>query len=654
MNDRNLTRIFRREDLRFFGGLLLLVVGLFFALSMLGCGGGGGGCGGSTSSNSVDRGMDLLFTARSEPDVLNPQATYQKGDRLELTLKGYLPGGDPGKFIWTPPAGAVNFQFPGRQPDPGGPPFVFSGLTPAQIAAGFNVSYEVSEAIINEGSGYFSDSLSIQQGQNQISSQIHHFTGSKLAAAAEPLHTLPARAITRPLVSDIWYVNHYTDVESNLTTQGCEDLVAQGQSANTFMAWRLPVTSTTLPNQPYTVPVLTQETNSPYMILEMYGSGNVAMPLEVRATASEWANQNLPAAPGEMWVALGVQPDAQVTCPAGLNLNAYSLKAEIQLDLTNLPDQCAGCTLEFYGCYKTEAMPAALRAAAALAPNSLTAGGFTCLGEDMVLNMGNWAYDDNTESLLLKPGDPIYIHYFVFNWGSDPITLNLAPAPTLPGAAWVIRPGQAADPWQPDMGAVVGSTVTVPGNGQFHFHIFSTTPADTPAGGYEYELTLSGTGIDPASMSGSSLLLVSADGSLPDPIPPDPAVGLSGSAGSPTVAPGGSITYTLLIRNTGAVELTNLVLTDPIPAGTAFQSCGGLDSCAQAAGTVSWNLAHLGTGQTASASLTVQVTAGAGATITNTGYHVSSGQSVSADGAAIQVTVGAAAPRKIFIPVVRR
>lgn len=647
---------FQRADMKFFSLLLLICLGVLVSFSSLGCGegGGGGGCGGSTSSNSVDRGMDVLFDAKSEPETLNPQASYNLGDRVQLNLKGYLSGSNPGEFIWTPPSGAVNIQFPGRQPDPGGPPYTFSGLTPAQIATGINVSYQVSQEMVNDG--YFFDSLSILQGENSVSSQVQHFSISKLAAAEPPARSLPTRQLNAPQASDIWYVNHYTDVETNLTTQICQDMVAQAQSANTFMAWRVPVAGTTLPNQPYTVPILTQSSNSPYTILQTYGAGDVSMPLEVRGAASEWANQNLPAAQGEMWVALGVKPGATITCPAGLNVNAYSLNAEIQLDLTSLPDDCAGCVLEFFGCYKTETMPAALRAAAALAPNSLTTDGYTCLGEDMVLNMGSWAYDDFTESLLLKPGDPIYIHYFVFNWDTAPITLSLAPAPTLPGAAWVIRPGLAADPWQPDMGAVVGSQVTVPGNGQFHFHIFSTVPAGASAGGYEYALTLSGTGIDPASMRGGTMLLVSDTGGLPDPIDPDPAVGLSGSADSAAVPPGGNITYTLLIHNTGALELTNVALTDVIPLNTTYVSCSGADSCAQAAGTVTWNLASLGAGHTASVNLTVQVNAGVGSgtTISNASYNVSTGQSVSASGTAINVTVGSAAQNKIFIPVIRR
>lgn len=647
---------FQRGDLKFFSLLLLICLGVLVSFSTLGCGegGGGGGCGGSTSSNSVDRGMESLFAAKSQPETLNPQSSYNLGDRVELKLKGYLPGSNPGQFIWTPPYGAVNFQFPGRQPDPGGPPYSFSGLTPEQIATGFNVSYQVSQGMVNQG--YFFDSLSILQGESGVSSQISHFSVSKLAVETSP-KSLPTRQLNAPQASDIWYVNHYTDVETNLTTQVCEDMLAQAQSANAFMAWRLPVADTIQPNQAYTVPILTQPGSSPTVILETYGAGDVPMPLEVRGAASEWANQNLPAAQGEMWVALGVKPGAALTCPAGLNVNAYSLNAEIQLDLTGRPNDCAGCVLEFFGCYKTEAMPAALRAAAALAPNSLTTNGYTCLGEDMVLNMGNWEYHDFTESLLLKPGDPIYIHYFVFNTGGDPITLSLAPAPTLPGAAWVIRPGQAGNPWVADMGAVVGSQVTIPGNyGEFHFHIFSTVPAGTPAGSYTYALTLSGTGIDPASMSGSTLLAVSDTGGLPDPIDPDPAVGLSGAAEGATVPAGGNISYTLLIHNTGALELTNLVLTDAIPANTSYVSCGGADSCTQAAGTVTWNLASLGAGHTASVNLTVQVNAGVGngTIISNTGYSVSTGQSVSASGAAINVTVGSAAQHKIYIPVIRR
>jgi uncharacterized repeat protein (TIGR01451 family) len=73
------------------------------------------------------------------------------------------------------------------------------------------------------------------------------------------------------------------------------------------------------------------------------------------------------------------------------------------------------------------------------------------------------------------------------------------------------------------------------------------------------------------------------------------------------------ITYTLTVTNTGQVTATNLVVTDTLPAGASYISGG-----TQVGGVVSWNLASLGVGQSASVSLVVTATT----TVTNSDYAV--------------------------------
>ncbi|MCL4877924.1 MAG: sortase [Anaerolineae bacterium] len=87
------------------------------------------------------------------------------------------------------------------------------------------------------------------------------------------------------------------------------------------------------------------------------------------------------------------------------------------------------------------------------------------------------------------------------------------------------------------------------------------------------------------------------------------------------VAPGGALTYTVTVTNaaTSTVPATGVVVTDTLPAGVTFQtvtSAPTAGACAEAAGVVTCNFAALAIG--ASETITINVTAGAAGTVTNT------------------------------------
>ncbi len=104
------------------------------------------------------------------------------------------------------------------------------------------------------------------------------------------------------------------------------------------------------------------------------------------------------------------------------------------------------------------------------------------------------------------------------------------------------------------------------------------------------------------------------------------------------VAPGGLLTYTLTISNPGTSALTSLVITDAVPANTAFASAS--HAGAEADGVVSWSMSSLPAGSSVNRTLVVTVSTSASGQITNETYGVRSTEVPTPTwGAAVQTTV---------------
>jgi uncharacterized repeat protein (TIGR01451 family) len=94
--------------------------------------------------------------------------------------------------------------------------------------------------------------------------------------------------------------------------------------------------------------------------------------------------------------------------------------------------------------------------------------------------------------------------------------------------------------------------------------------------------------------------------------------GASNAAQSPTVLPGALITYTLFYTNSNpSAPLTTVVISDLLPANTAFVSC--TDGCAHSSSAVNWALGTVLAGVTGQRQFTVRVNSSApdGALIQN-------------------------------------
>ena len=113
-----------------------------------------------------------------------------------------------------------------------------------------------------------------------------------------------------------------------------------------------------------------------------------------------------------------------------------------------------------------------------------------------------------------------------------------------------------------------------------------------------------------------------------------------GMTGTPDpVNSGSTITYTLSYSNTGNMNATTVVLTDPLPANTTFVSATGGGTAS--GGTATWNLGTLNGGATGSVNLVVRVVTplADGTVITNAGGSLDSAQTAPVTAAGVPTTV---------------
>ncbi len=638
----------------FFVLSLALAFFVFLNFSILGC--SSSGCSGTTGSSEATATAPAISSA-IETDF----TAVSPGDTVVLIIKGEWQGEGNGDFVWVPPDGVTDFVFPDEQPEPGGPPYVFKNLGMGGTSVQFQVPQDFQGNKID-------NTLTVIHGDNRITSVasqgIYH-SGLSSARSQRSRKVVEMKASLAP--SDpraVWQVTHYRHVDAELDQQRCRDIVAQLKSPNTFTVWQVPVADEIVSGQSYTLPIVHTATYSPRFML-LTAVQNIEMPLEIRQQATIWANSHLPSEPGRLWVALGADPDATVDdCPV-MNLTGFNMLTQFRADLSERPQGCVNCVLESYTCYKTGEgsllETAGIAGILAASQAGIAVDDFTCIGpsDTNLLRDPDWQVEDDTNTLVKKPGDAIQIQYWVYNFEAAPLQLALAPASTLAGANWSIHPGLPGNLWTPDPDHVVGSTISVPAMsggvpGEYHLHIMGSVPTNAALDQYRYTLTLSNPAANPPSLTGDTVLVVTADGDLPGAVDLQAGVGLLGRAASGYVEPGKNLTYYLTIENTGPQPLTNLVLTDALPENTSFVSCGGGDSCANSSGTITWNLAALGAGHSHVMSLVVNVDPGAlaGENITNGTYSVQTGESVSATGEAIVTPV--IILRKIYLPNVSR
>ena len=477
--------------LQFFVLLLLVSALILVAMAISGC------------DDCDDDDTDVEYSAYSRPKklagghspVVIGAGVVQPGGKVDLKIRPDTRFNSNRTIKWTPPPGATNFEFPGAQPEPGGPPFIFKNIGPHdEMQVGYTAPPKKGTLVDTVQSTYADGSSSSVSFETEVTANAALLTAPPAPVGRSPAPTLPQAQV------NAWKVGTWLEPKGiALTTELCQEWVDKLKGDDFFLAARMPMTTTAI-TASYRLPFVFGDPYSQTLHLQSYTNTHpfhLTATLEYRPERHTFLANEMPQAAGEHWVALGISTTEPVSCPAGLNvpMNGWGLEADLWLDLHDQPNACAGCAVLVYGCYEGQNPPAGLAAQAlarTMGIESYQGEGITCFGPKPTFLAGGGLHFGGIGTAAITPTQPITLHQIIENRTGDAVTLTLAYTSTV--SNWRFYTGD----WDaPDTGSPIipGATEIVISNqdAAFMWVVNNPVPADTPDGPHSLVLTVTST-----------------------------------------------------------------------------------------------------------------------------------------------------------------
>jgi len=394
-------------------GLLLLTVLLLVGLSALtwceedcSCSCSDPSCG--TSKKNVGSAKKVQAHIVGGPE--NP-LWIAPGDPVHLRMRGQAAGANPGNLnlVYTPPPGAANVQFEGRQPDErredgsyvfNNMPVHEGGETTWQTEE-INVSYDAPSPPAGQDMTIAVDNLNVQQPNGEQDSASQSYPVQSSSSASSPpigtdLPTIPTSSEAQSATYYLWQVETWHMLESErLTTEVCQEWLEPLLQADAFIGVQFPLIGATPPyTGAYSLPVAMRDAYFPAVKLTdnttFPPKTVLTVPLEYKPQYLTFLSTALPWKDNERWFALGVKEGASVACPPNLNLapGKWEIKTEAWLDFGGAQNACAECVLPVYYCYEGQELPDLPVAIPAQALSLVGAAhqgwGITCVGPQLL------------------------------------------------------------------------------------------------------------------------------------------------------------------------------------------------------------------------------------------------------------------------------
>ena len=350
--------------------LALIVFGVFSYLSIIACDGDGSnnGCGPPTSGSN--------YTATGSVTSPNGQATINQSTPSETLsrnvstapgaqvsrLIGWM-GSQPVKLVWNPPPDSKDFIFTdaSKQPQPGGPPFVFT-TPPASIPIQFTMptlpagktSIKVTETV------EYNDALGSRF--TSLVTQLQNASGSSSDVLPRPQVSVPSAPQNLGATINALGLIRWIDFNGvTLDTARCNQVTDWLQSKATFVALKVPVSAVAPGNPSFVLPMLFPPlVNKAQMQLHGYEPLPIKdfdpIPLELRPERMTFAENELqaPTPVGEQWqwVTMGAIQSPKTVCPDGLNYTNWSYQITVPVDLVG-----KGTEIPIYFCQEGQDPP---------------------------------------------------------------------------------------------------------------------------------------------------------------------------------------------------------------------------------------------------------------------------------------------------------
>ncbi len=255
----------------------------------------------------------------------------------------------PITYTWYPPTGASNFSFSGRQPDPGGPPFVFRSVPVGDIIP---TAFDMPMTGVYGGSELPELLTASSSASPPTTAYFRNTVGQSAAAPETP--TVAAQSAPQVDVVPMWQIQRWHTRDGiTVTTATCQQAVDLLQSDAAFLALQVPE-----PPHPVGQSALLPIYGPVTMEFSDYdGAMDVPGKAGFRPGQFTFAANALPAKPGYIWMALGAQPSPALICPADKQSGHWEIHTALTLDLSYAANNCEGCTLNLYVCYEGQTLP---------------------------------------------------------------------------------------------------------------------------------------------------------------------------------------------------------------------------------------------------------------------------------------------------------